>query len=193
MDETDEDSGPTYDEQIRQEKLLLVRISIRQGFMPSRDRLRKAMSGEEWRGYIAGFAPPPKKSRNKDASEPRLSKYFLLLTEADKLQRRVDKTSVKLRLIRWQDLRERTRDAYLKAFQEFRRVLKTSPDVAVGMFPPFCDPPHPLGPGRSDMPRVGRRPVAPNPPLDPTAPDDFTKLYVESLIKPDPTEAPSDQ
>jgi hypothetical protein len=193
MLDTDDDNAPTYVQQVRQENLLLIRLSIRQGFMPSRDRLRKAMSGDEWRGYLAGVAPPPEKKSKKDASEPRLSTYFLLLVEADKLQRRVDRTSVKRRRMLWQDLRERTGDAYLQAFKEFRRVLKTSPEVAVGMFPPFVDPPHPLGPGRSEMPRVVTHPVAPKPPLGPTAPDDFTRLYVESLIEPAPTEDPSDQ
>lgn len=193
MPDTDDDNAPTYAQQVRQENLLLVRLSIRQGFMPSRDRLRNAMSGEEWRGYLAGLAPQSKKSRNKDASEPRLSTYFLLLGEADKFQRRVDRTSVKRRGIAWHGLKMRTKEAYLLAFKEIGKVLKTSPELAEGLFPQPIYSRHPLWPGRSDMPRVGGHAVAPKPPLVPTAPDDFTRLYVESLIKPAPTEDPSDQ
>lgn len=195
MGEAEEDNAPTYNEQVRQDILLLVRLSIRQGFMPSRDRLREAMSAEEWRGYLAGVAPTPAKGRTKEAIDPRLSNYLVLLAEADKLARRVDKTGKKRRQrISWQELRELTRNAYYQAFVEIRRVLKNSPELAVGLFPPFVDPPHvDLGPGRSDMPRLRKTPVAPEPAPDPRKPDEFTSLYIESLFEPDPLKDPTDQ
>lgn len=194
MHEQDAGTDPTYEQQVRKENLLLVHLSIKQGFMPTQDRLRFAMSQDEWRDYVKGVAPPSEMATAKETPEINLRTYFQRVREADKLHLRVARTPLKRRGPEWHELRERTKAAYLRAFNELGQVLKMSPNIKTRLFPqPVYLPHSPLWPGYSDMPRVVR-----NPPQTPLAVDaktryDFTSTYVESLIERNPLDTLADQ
>lgn len=192
--EPDDGEEPTYEQQVRREKLLLVRLSIMQGYLPSQTRLLEAMSEDERREYLIGVTSFSQQALNVDSSESALRTYFRLLDEADKLHHRVFKTPGKRRSREWHELRDQTKAAYLRAFDELRRVLKFAPGLEERLFPqPVYLPHSALWPGQSDFPRVVR-PPPPLPPLDDTmARFNFTRLYIDRLIGPDPLDAQSDQ
>lgn len=177
------DAEPTYEQQVRREKLLLVRLSIMQGLVPPDERLRTAMSQDEWREYIVGLTPPSGTAPNNYSSESDLRTYFLRVREADKLQLRVSRTPSKRRGPAWHEMREKTRAAYLRAFNELREALRTSPHLEARLFPqPVYLPHSPLWPVRSDMPRTVRKPPSAPPSADAKTHYDFTKRYIDGLI-----------
>ena len=192
--EPDEGEEPTHEQQVRKEKLLLVRLSLMRGFLPSQARLLEAMSEDELREYSISVASFSQKVSKNDLSESALRTYFQRLGEADKLHLRVTRTHRKRRGQDWHQLRDQTKEAYLRAFNELRRVLKFSPGLKERLFPqPVYLPDSALWPGHSDFPRIVRpRPHLP-PFNDAKARYNFTRLYIDRLIGPDPLDVPSDQ
>ena len=84
--------------------------------------------------------------------------------------------------------------AHLQASDELRRVLKFSPGLEERLFPQTVYLPHSaLWPGQSDFPRVVRPPPRLPPLDDAKARYNFTRLYIDRLIGPDPLDVPSDQ
>lgn len=183
-----------YEQQVRRERLLLVRLSLMQGIVPPQERLRMAMSQYEWGQYVQGLGPPSEKLPIKDSSESELRTYFQRLREADKLHLRVSRTPPKRRGVAWHEMREQTNAAYLRAFNELRQALKASPLLEARMFPqPVYFPHSPLWPAHSDMPRAVRKPLSVLPSQNVQTRHDFTKLYIDALIGLEQSDALSGQ